>query len=94
VKAVNEALVDLQRYVGHLMLLYGFVADVCLLQSSYMEVIFGVMVAGLVTGSSALHPKSSGGLHISGPTSEVTNMELHPKSVIRTHEFMGPYKIL
>jgi hypothetical protein len=39
-----------------------------------MEGMFGITVAGLVTGSSVLHPKSSKGLHVFGPTTEVTNM--------------------
>jgi hypothetical protein len=56
-----------------------------------MEGIFGITVAGFVTGSSALHHKSSKGLHVFGPTTEVANMvdvllrgEDHVEAFIKT----------
>jgi hypothetical protein len=39
-----------------------------------MEAIYGISIAGFVTGSSVLHPKSAEGLHVFGPNEEVKNM--------------------
>lgn len=74
VKALNEALVDLKRYVCNHAVIMVSLMVIGILQSSYMEGIHGITVAGLITGSSALHPKSSNSLHVFGPTSEITNM--------------------
>jgi hypothetical protein len=73
-KAREDALVKLHQYVSFSSLSEQSRSIHSFTKSSYLEAMYGITATGFVTGSSALHPKTSEGLHTFGPSQEVKNL--------------------